>query len=139
MSAACSPAAAAPQLAPRRLVNGIRGLFAGEAATSERWTALLASAAPGDETRPRRRDWAYAKRCESETQQLRFHRAGDCSMKIAIPSMHIHDCRHIKVTKDAGTENIQINFDNGVFVIQALARDDVAMPELEIVETETDK
>jgi hypothetical protein len=60
-------------------------------------------------------------------------------MKIAIPSMHIHDCRHIKVTKDAGTENTQINFGNGVFVIQALAPDDVAMPELEIVETETDK
>jgi hypothetical protein len=56
-------------------------------------------------------------------------------MKIAILSMHIHDCRHIKVTKDAGTESIQIDFDNGAFVIQALAPDDVAMPELEIVET----
>jgi hypothetical protein len=47
-------------------------------------------------------------------------------MNIGIPTLYVTECRHIKVTKDAGTESVQIDFDNGVFVVLATGK-----PELE--------
>jgi hypothetical protein len=55
-------------------------------------------------------------------------------MKIGIPSMWVTECRHIKVTRDTANESVEINFDNGVFVVVVTGTDDVAMPVLEIVE-----
>jgi hypothetical protein len=54
-------------------------------------------------------------------------------MRIGIPSLYVTECRHIKVTKDAGTGTIQIDFDHGIFVVLA-GGDSKGMPELEIVE-----
>jgi hypothetical protein len=56
-------------------------------------------------------------------------------MRIAIPSLHIADCRHITVTKDAETESITVSFDQDVVVVTVTGPPDGAMPELEIVET----
>jgi hypothetical protein len=47
-------------------------------------------------------------------------------MKIGIPSLYVTECRHIKVTKDAGTESEQIDFDNGVFVVMATGKPELA-------------
>jgi hypothetical protein len=55
-------------------------------------------------------------------------------MNIGIPSLFATECRHIKVTKNADTESVRIDFDEGVLVIVATGTDDVAMPVLEIVE-----
>jgi hypothetical protein len=55
-------------------------------------------------------------------------------MKITIPSLYIGECRHIKVTKKADIGSIWIDFDEGVLVIVAASTDDMAMPELEVVE-----
>jgi phage-related protein len=54
-------------------------------------------------------------------------------MKIAIATLYVTDCRHVKVTKHAGTESIEIDFDHGAFVV--LATGD---PELEIENNEDD-
>jgi hypothetical protein len=56
-------------------------------------------------------------------------------MRIAIPSLHIADCRHITVTKDKETESITVSFDQDVVVVTVTGPPDGAMPELEIVET----
>jgi hypothetical protein len=58
-------------------------------------------------------------------------------MRIAIPKLHVADCRHIQITKDIGTGGIEIDFDSGALVIMAGGPPETGMPELEIIETDS--